>query len=455
MKKILTLICAVALVSGASAQVQQARGTNGAPLKNVQTVSSPLMAPAFKGVAKSSDFDTIETNSTYEAIVGGADVGYGATNLPIITVGGQQTPDWNNIGRQPSVFFRLGTGWMNCIYGGGELGYSLDFREGYWYDYMTGGGIADKRIAGAIAFVGRASSTVAGMDEKEMPLKFKHYSYPKGEVKLQAAYTDLTSNTRMRETRNVRYPWDPTLGTFSETVYVPVMEPTGNNRMGAAWFGARFTEPAVAGEWPCVSVIFPTERNAEDSLWNVTLYEAFTGDDQISVTSETWGPIYIVYDFNYQEMWGHKDEATGEFIYAREERWEMIPDSLDQPNPRYAVVPMRSYNYTDQNGNNAGACMDGEPFMRLVLAEATDIERGAAYDKYVEVKKNPAINYTVLQSTDRIQSVEIYTLNGKLVKTQACNSHVETISLSGLTSGMYIAKVTTEAGIANKKIMVR
>ena len=334
MKKILTLICAVALVSGASAQVQQARGTNGAPLKNVQTVSSPLMAPAFKGVAKSSDFDTIETNSTYEAIVGGADVGYGATNLPIITVGGQQTPDWNNIGRQPSVFFRLGTGWMNCIYGGGELGYSLDFREGYWYDYMTGGGIADKRIAGAIAFVGRASSTVAGMDEKEMPLKFKHYSYPKGEVKLQAAYTDLTSNTRMRETRNVRYPWDPTLGTFSETVYVPVMEPTGNNRMGAAWFGARFTEPAVAGEWPCVSVIFPTERNAEDSLWNVTLYEAFTGDDQISVTSETWGPIYIVYDFNYQEMWGHKDEATGEFIYAREERWEMIPDRLNQPNPR-------------------------------------------------------------------------------------------------------------------------
>lgn len=93
--------------------------------------------------------------------------------------------------------------------------------------------------------------------------------------------------------------------------------------------------------------------------------------------------------------------------------------------------------------------------MEIVLADATDVERGASYDKFVEVKKNPAVDYTVIVATDAIKSVEIYNLNGKLVKTQACNSNVETISLSGLNSGMYVAKVITTAGIANKKIMVR
>lgn len=421
------------------------------PVYGKGTVSvSPLVMNPGQGATKAGRVDTITTEALARvvALTGGSfNIGYSCTGLPYVN----NQPNWNAIGSIPSVWFTMGSGWMSCKYGSGEIGYSLDFGERGYYTFVLDRPYNTYGITGAITLVGRARSSVDSVNSKEMPLKFKLYSYPLGQITRQEGYNDITSSQRGQTTTEVYYPQNPeNFLCYSETVGVPVLEPEGSERFGTDWFGAKFETPGIAGANPCISIVFPTSRTGEDSLWNATLFEVSNGDN----TSHSTKPaaMYVVYDFDYQSIWSYNEENGGGRIEERIDGF--IPDSNAQPNKRYAVVPLQSWNWTDANGTPTSS-QDGEIPMHIILAEGVAIERGAAYDKYVEVKINPAIDYTVIQSTDRIKSVEIYNLNGKLVKTQACNSNNERISLNGLASGMYIAKVTTEAGIANKKIMVR
>ena len=307
-----------------------------------------------------------------------------------------------------------------------------------------------RNVVGAIVRMGRAKSTVAGITETPMPLRFKLYTMSKDQVTYQLGYDDITSTQSGEDVLEVYFPQDPEkFASYSNYVEVEYIEPTDKNPVEFKDYGARFETPSVAGDFACVSIMFPNEHNDKDTLWNASTM--FFGDEGMNyITSERPGSMYVVWDFTYQTMWSLR--STGEVIRERLEGF--IPDSLAQPNKRYAVVPMCSWWWTN-NGERTENRMDGEVLMKAIFSDNVAIERGAAYDKYVEVKINPATDHTVIASTDKIKHVEIYTLNGKLVKTQACNDYFETISLSGLTSGMYIAKVTTEAGIANKKIMVR
>lgn len=452
MKKILTLICAVALVSGARAQMQQAREV-GAPLsKNakMEAVSPMLMSPV-KGAVKAGEEDTLVAEAAYHSITNRYGLAYTVTMSP--------KNSWDDVGRNMArVNWPLGTGWANHTYGSGEIGCLFDFSDNGWFASVGGLKAKDKGVTGAITYICRAKSTVEKINSKDMPLYFKLYTSLLGQVTEQEAYDDLTSDQRLDETIEVHYPVDPDRYiSLSNTVYVPLVEPDDPAAvpyMDGGRYGARFEHPGTAGDYFCISVMFPNEHNDEDTLWNATmLYMSEDGNAANKLHSENPGAMYVVYDCRYQNMWGTKD--GDDFIYARERLSWMLPDTMAQTNPNSVIVPMSSWYFTNDAGNRTGTRMDGEPYIAVILADGVDIERGAAYDKYVEVKINPAIDYTVLQSTDRIKSVEIYNLNGKLVKTQACNNHFETISLSGLTSGMYIAKVTTEAGIANKKIMVR
>ncbi|MCM1169496.1 MAG: T9SS type A sorting domain-containing protein [Bacteroides sp.] len=460
MKKIAMLLCAVALVAGANAQVKQLKPVAGERMPaKVSTTSdeSPLMNPSLLGSAKADEgkLDTIYSQPMYEymsnpSVVGG----YGCFGGLPYTYGSDGQPDgydYDMIGHTESILWRIGTGGLNHMYGSGEIGYSFDFSPRGWYVENSGEPMYDQRVVGAITMITRAKSTIEKMNDKEMPLRFKFYTELNGDVTEQDAYEDYFHRNNNEATRKVYHPYDPTKGVFSETVNIPTMVTMKNGEVidefcGSGRFGARFPEPMRAGFHPCISVIFPTERNDEDTLWNATLLEFFyEGGSQAAVVSEQWGSVYVVYDFDYQTMLQYT--STGE--YARERGDQFLPDSAAQPNERYAIVPLRAFTYSN------GGCMDGEIWVEVVLAEAVDIERGAAYDKYVEVKVNPAVDYTVLASPDRIKKVEIYNLSGKLVKTQMCNDNVETIQLNGLGSGMYVARVTTDAGVANKKIMVR
>ena len=450
MKKILTLVCAGALVAGANAQVQQARQV-GSPIKvkAMTEVVSPIQMDQVQGSAKADKEDTIYSEAIYHSETGRVMMGPVATGRQGVTLD-------QMVQNGEPIDWIMGTGWANSIYGSGEIGLSFDFSENGWF-YNVGGGrqLRSKSVVGVIASISRTRST-SEYNAKETPLYFKLYNSMAGQVKTQYAYTDFTSNQGVdpSDIIAVNHPVDrDRYLCTSNTIYIPYEEPEGLIMFG--YYGARFEKPGTVGDSFCISAMFPNTHTEEDLLWNTSLVAVYNESEAL-LTSENPGSTYVVYDCEYQEMWGQRiSEDEFEYARTREDLEWMLYEPEAQPNETSIIVPMCTWNWTDQNGNRTGERMDEEPFLRVILSDVADIERGAAYDKYVEVKINPAIDYTVLAATDRIQNVEIYNTNGKLVKTQVCNNNIETISLSGLTSGMYIAKVTTEAGVANKKIMVR
>ncbi len=444
MKKILTLVCAVALVSGANAQKKVAKDM-GAPLQatTIETAASPLSAAPSKAATKANSVDTLYTECVYNAADG--DGRYG------LTFSATGIRDWNDLGNVPSIWWTYGTGWLNDLYGSGEIGYSFDFSSDGWYAAVAGLTGFDKRgVTGAIAHVGRCRSSVASINDEKMPFQFKLYTSATGTVTRQEGLLDIVSDDRtLDDKEEVFYPADPEkFVSFSDTAWVPYIAPTSvvdpADNVVSRSYGAKFAVPGLSGNFACVSVVFPHGQSETDTLWNATLFQVTDGSGN-TVTSDRVTSMYTVWDFDYQQMWSN---GAGNRLDERVEGF--IPDEAAQPNTRYAVVPTRSWVW-----QNDGSHMDGEIDMMIIMAEGVDMERGASYDKYVEVKINPALDHTILASADKMTRVEIYNVNGKLVKTQVCNDNIERIDLSALTSGMYIAKVVTEGGIANKKIMVR
>lgn len=395
-----------------------------------------LMTPV-KGAVKAVAEDTMWAEAAYHAsgqTFGGNVVATG-TNV------------WENAGNVPSIWLPYGTGWSNNLNGSGEIGCVFDFSYTGWLNQVGGIDVQNRSVTGVIAWMIRYKSSIERINSKDMPLYFKLYTARLGQLTEQEAYDDIVSdNTRCEATIDVHYPVDPDkYASLSNTVYVPFEPEKPEDIDAVGFYGARFETPAKASDYCAISLMFPNEQNDEDTLWNAAVL--FFTENGNTLKSEDPGHMYMVYDCRNQHMWGARD--GDDFIYARERLTWMLPDSNAQTNEYSVVVPMTSWVFSN------GGRLDYESVLRIILADDAAIERGAAYDKYVEVKVNPAIDYTVIAATDKIKNVEIYNMNGKLVKTQACNSNVETISLSGLNSGMYIAKVTTEGGIANKKIMVR
>lgn len=447
MKKILTLVCAVALVAGANAQVKQARQV-GAPLSKSAKMEavSPLMMDQAKGAAKAAIVDTLWAEAAFHSLSGSIGGGYTATGIS----------SWDDVNNIPTVWWPYGTGWANNFAGSGEYGLLFDVSPNGWFSDVMQIYVDNFYVTGAMVYICRARTTATAevdVNNTDMPLYYKLYTSDKGQVTEQYAWDNLidAAETGNAQQIKVHYPVNTKeYASRSNTVGVPLIpleDPT--DMMNGQFCSARFETPSLAGDYFCVSMVFPNDQEETDTLWNATALILMEPGTTTTLQSEEPGGVYLVWDAPKQNMWGHRE--GDDFIYAREREeleW-MLPDPEAQTDETAIIAAMRGWVF---DGGNA---LDGEPYMRVILASETDVERGAAYDKYVEVKINPAVDFTEIVSADRIQKVEIYNTNGKLVKTQICDSNIETIALNGLASGMYIAKVTTVAGIANKKIMVR
>lgn len=441
MKRVLMLVCALAFVAGANAQVKQANEAH--PISTEMSVFQSLQFANPSKAAVKARVDTVAVQSIYRADNPGLGSGHvSAYGLP-------QDPNASaeDVYVTPPVLFTTtGTGFLNYWYGSGEIGYSYDFTEEGWYEGTLQRGFAKKGVTAAMAYITRFHSPVPDVDEAMMPFRFKIYSSNMGQVTEQQAYTDILTENARRNEVTVYYPNNPeNFVSYSEEIQIPSMDLVNENGtvyLPGERYSARFTTPAIAGENFCISAMFPCNQDKNDTLWKAFLLVVRENRDY--VMSERPAAVYAVIDFEHQEMFGTETE-----LWRKREEGYFIPNEEDQENDRYAVVPLRAWVW---NGGNASV---EEPAFEIIMADGVDIERGASYDKYVEVKINPAIDYTVLRAADRIQQVEVYNLSGKLVKTQACNDNTVEVRLDGLSSGMYVAKVTTVAGVANKKIMVR
>ncbi|MDE5742924.1 MAG: T9SS type A sorting domain-containing protein, partial [Bacteroidales bacterium] len=78
-----------------------------------------------------------------------------------------------------------------------------------------------------------------------------------------------------------------------------------------------------------------------------------------------------------------------------------------------------------------------------------------AYAQTVCVYPLPATDKVTVVALDPIQKIEIYNMAGMLVKVANMNESVLNIDVTSLVPGAYIAKITTENGVASKKLVVK
>lgn len=71
----------------------------------------------------------------------------------------------------------------------------------------------------------------------------------------------------------------------------------------------------------------------------------------------------------------------------------------------------------------------------------------------VSVYPNPTQNEVNVISENAIESVRLYTLTGKLIKTHLVNNNVFRLSLKEYKKGLYLVSISTQKGIVNKRII--
>ncbi len=439
------LVCAAALVGGANAQVTKAAHDLGTPGKSTQVQESILRFQTSKNAAKDEAYpaDTVGTQSVMEA---------GSSFYIGITWMGKPTSAEFPTAYQASWTFPMGTGWLNKYMGSGEIGYSCDFTEGGWYNSVLGdmyGYFNEKYLTGVMAEVGRMPSTKLAATDS-MPLYFKHYTNE--QVGATATFKSYSSyGDQSAVLSDLIYPTDPDKANESEVVLVPCLERRASGFPGTAIYGAKFPNPKVSGENTCVSAVFPHSGDEKDTLWNATLFPPQNASGTQYVSDRLYA-AYMVVDFDKQRMWGTEGESEDDFIYSRERGEGFLPDegNATQPNTRYAVLPIETWTF------QTGETIDGEPILYFILADEVAVKSANPVDKYVEVAPIPAVDKINVNSVaGNILRVDIYSMSGQLVKSQKCGNNSESVSVAGLQTGMYVARIYTEEGFASKKIVVR
>ena len=76
-------------------------------------------------------------------------------------------------------------------------------------------------------------------------------------------------------------------------------------------------------------------------------------------------------------------------------------------------------------------------------------------DNYTYVFPNPANENITVQSSFKIQGIEIFNEQGQKVLETKPNAYNTTIDVSSYPKGTYIVKIITKSGTANKKIIVQ
>ena len=74
-------------------------------------------------------------------------------------------------------------------------------------------------------------------------------------------------------------------------------------------------------------------------------------------------------------------------------------------------------------------------------------------DRYTYLMPNPAGETVTVASSFRIDEVELYDLNGKLLARQKVDGLQTALDISALAAGTYIVRVTTNNGTAYKKLV--
>lgn len=110
---------------------------------------------------------------------------------------------------------------------------------------------------------------------------------------------------------------------------------------------------------------------------------------------------------------------------------------------------IRLYNADNQVILNATGNNFFSTFHGMITYGTVGVSENTTYDTPF-IFPNPASEVIHIQTSDDIQTIEIYSMEGQCVFVE--NGNVHNISVNNLAKGMYILKVTTEQGVNTYKI---
>ncbi len=108
-------------------------------------------------------------------------------------------------------------------------------------------------------------------------------------------------------------------------------------------------------------------------------------------------------------------------------------------------------NYDDGQANNYCLPLTFGFYMRCIKDSATSI-KDFNFNDNLEIFPNPSIDKITINSLQN-STIEIFNIQGQLIKCINANESQTTIDVSGFARGMYFVKVKTESGIGVKKFV--
>ena len=436
MKKIVALVCALGIAGMASAQIKPETAGLTMQRSGVMKMDAAPVLHAAKAAPTGIVIDSVPNEPVFNWEGYYTITWFGLVDGPDLSVVGMANTDI-----VPLIY---GSYFASSVAGTGEIGYRFASGQGSYYN-MAGYFPNLAYPVGAYAHMLRCPSTKFP-DNDSMPVYFKLYNSTA--VAPQQVMGDISGySNNPQAMADVVYPIDPEKpSVISETVKYEVPEPETMSS-GVAGPGLIYgfnhkayfplDNPQRMGDDFCLSVVFPND-GVNDEYWNAG-FPILTSEGGSELISTNPNSVYFVTDFQKNNLW----DST------LTERPDGMVDVSYQPNTRYAILPMSAYYFSDGSNLNAEF-----PLMLLYTLDV-DLESPNPVDKYVNVAPVPAVENVTITAMERITRVELYSINGKLMQQLACNDAKVSLNVSNLNSGMYIAKVYTDGGVATKRIVVK
>jgi hypothetical protein len=177
--------------------------------------------------------------------------------------------------------------------------------------------------------------------------------------------------------------------------------------------------------------------------------------------------VFSECNFAYPSLVKTAENTAGDTIGTTWMQWSEHPYNQDLEDEYYSS----RYRYTDYY-NISHALESSIPntcqmYMFPIFAETnTTLGDGtypdtnvclydATVDRYSFVSPNPANDVVTVQSSFKIREIEIHNSLGQVVLRKEGSQNIETLDVSILESGVYVVRIKTQRGFANKKLIIK
>lgn len=475
MKKLLTVLCVAAFGFGAVAQAQvvPANGAKRMEAKEgnakMSVMSDYSLVPAngqlnmdeAVPMAAAVRYDTLHWHDEY--VTENCDMYYTITEY------------YEDLFAEDVVPSPFGASWS----GTGEVGTTFQTEDNLYETYARID-VNSAWVVGAIAYVYRRGNTagwervgidrfdpdhmseVNGVIVPDMPCRI--IGYPGDKMSEQPAYSDyygMLFKGADEEEILMEMPITMKNRAQTPTTYVRYLEPVDNQ--GMAWpgvhrIGGMFDQVFPAWGNFGLSIQAEYTNNAKyDSLWNWAVtsksnkYCGFIDEwaawERLSCYNVDSGWIWLTLKsgdpFDVSLPWNSEDSTA----------YGLAPDDCPQiieENDHSLYIYAFSMNMSLSEGYHV------LPMIYPIIQNTASIERGEdAYAQTVSVYPVPATDKVNVVALDPIQKVEVYNMAGTLVKVIMMNDNRLELDVTSFVPGTYVAKITTEKGVASKKLLVK